>query len=204
MEGRPGSRTGGPARSRSGRPASRAGRPARKGVQIPIDAPPPAVPPPESTPAVDIGAKLTELMQELADTKEELQRRKDSAMRKEVRLQQEVSDLKDSLEEALGNRTQVHQMQRVRSTHGQIQDKISDMQERTAELLKQQEDALIRNFQSFMAKELEGESKKKKPDQPSAEEWAARYRCASPVNPVGLQCKDPFSSTECAARPRIC
>ena len=80
---------------------------------MPIDAPPPAVPPPES-PAVDIGAKLTELMQELADTKEELQRRKDSAMRKEVRLQQEVSDLKDSLEEALGNRTQVQQMQRVR------------------------------------------------------------------------------------------
>jgi hypothetical protein len=172
---------------------------------MPIDAPPPAVPPPES-PAVDIGAKLTELMQELADTKEELQRRKDSAMRKEVRLQQEVSDLKDSLEEALGNRTQVQQMQRVRSTHGQIQDKISDMQERTAELLKQQEDALIRNFQSFMAKELEGESKKKKPDQHSAEEWAARYRCASAVNPVGLLCKDPFSSTECvcAARPRIC
>lgn len=42
------------------------------------------------------------LAEELAVTKDELARRKESFMRKEVRYQQEIVDLKESLDEALG------------------------------------------------------------------------------------------------------
>eukprot|EP01052_Picozoa_sp_SAG31_P006043 SAG31_NODE_274_length_18666_cov_72.753972_5_plen_60_part_00 len=50
----------------------------------------------------DIGEKFARLAEELAVTKDELARRKESFMRKEIRYQQEIADLKESLNEALG------------------------------------------------------------------------------------------------------
>jgi hypothetical protein len=118
---------------------------------------------------------LTKQMAEVADLRDELGRVKESHMRREARMQQEIGELKVQLQEATGGRVVPEKMLQIRDTHSQIQAKLGEVQHRTVELLKQQKDEMARQFHLKLAEVVDAKSKSNEQEH-SAEEWAARFR----------------------------
>jgi chromosome segregation ATPase len=121
-----------------------------------------------------LAQQLSDTVEELAAAREDLQRRKDSHLRREKKMQDEIAHLNHALQEAIGARSAPEQMQTIRSTHGAIQDRLSDMQGRTVELLNQQKEAMARQFRMRLAEVVEAKTKSNEQEH-SAEEWASRF-----------------------------
>ena len=130
--------------------------------------------PGESAVNEKLANKLSDTVKELAAAKEELQQRKASHLRREKKLQDEISHLNHSLQEAVGSRTGQEQMEVIRSTHGAIQEQLMHMQGRTMEMLRQQKDQMTNSFRAKLAEVVDAKAKSNEQEH-SAEEWATRF-----------------------------
>ena len=131
--------------------------------------------PRQVAPAAQSHDALTKQLADVADLRDELSRVKESHVRREARMQQEIAELKVQLQEATGGRIVPEKMEQIRDTHSQIQAKLGEVQGRTVELLRQQKDEMARQFHLKLAEVVEAKSKSNELEH-SAEEWAARFR----------------------------
>eukprot|EP01044_Picomonas_judraskeda_P010658 COSAG03_NODE_1389_length_4180_cov_8.803725_2_plen_417_part_00 len=129
----------------------------------------------QAAPGAQSHDALTKQMADVADLRDELSRVKESHVRREARMQQEIAELKVQLQEATGGRIVPEKMEQIRDTHSQIQAKLGEVQGRTVELLRQQKDEMARQFHLKLAEVVDAKSKSNELEH-SAEEWAARFR----------------------------
>ena len=129
----------------------------------------------QAAPGAQSHDALTKQMADVADLRDELSRVKESHVRREARMQQEIAELKVQLQEATGGRIVPEKMEQIRDTHSQIQAKLGEVQGRTVELLRQQKDEMARQFHLKLAEVVDAKSKSNELEH-SAEERAARFR----------------------------